>query len=282
MTYFGFLAQFLGIPIVLLAVLTWLDRRRGRAWPTALSGWPAWSVLLGHMGVALVYTTPWDNYLVATGVWWYNPALVTGLVIGWVPIEEYTFFILQPLLTGLWLFYLARRLPVEPRSQPIPWSIRLTLLASLGTLWLGTVAILALGWKPGIYLALILVWALPPVMFQVGFGLDILWRHRRLIGLTLTSITLYLSLADTLAIGSGTWTIDPAQSLQIYLGGILPIEEFIFFLMTNVLLVFGVILVLAKESQSRITPELRQRLRRLFGLNIQQGNRYEADSNHYS
>ena len=51
--------------------------------------------------VAVLYTTPWDNYLVATGVWWYDPHLVAGLVLGWVPIEEYTFFILQTLAMGL-------------------------------------------------------------------------------------------------------------------------------------------------------------------------------------
>jgi lycopene cyclase domain-containing protein len=222
---------------------------------------------LGHIIVALVYTTPWDNYLVATGVWWYNPTLVTGLTIGWVPIEEYTFFILQPLLTSLWLLWLARRLPFDnqPMShlRPARWGA----LAGLGLLWLGMTAILAFNWTPGTYLALILVWALPPVMLQLGFGLDTLWRYRRLVGLTLASTTLYLSLADTLAIGAGTWTIDPAQSLQIYLGGVLPVEELIFFFMTNVLLVFGVVLVLAVESQSRVSPQFRQNLARLFGLN---------------
>lgn len=266
MTYFGFLAQFLGIPILILAVLTWLDLRRGRSLPPALSGWPAWSVLLGHIVVALVYTTPWDNYLVATQVWWYNPALVTGLVIGWVPIEEYTFFIVQTILTGLWLFWLARRLPVEIPPQSPPRWLRRVLPLSLGLLWLIMAGILAFGWRPGVYLALILIWALPPVIFQIGFGLDILWRHRRLIGLTLSSVTLYLSLADAVAIGSGTWTIDPAQSLQIYLGRVLPLEELIFFLMTNVLLVFGVVLVLAEESQSRVSPEMRQRIARFLGF----------------
>lgn len=48
--------------------------------------------LLLHVVLAVVYTAPWDNYLVATGVWSYNPGLVTGVTLGWVPIEEYTFF----------------------------------------------------------------------------------------------------------------------------------------------------------------------------------------------
>jgi lycopene cyclase domain-containing protein len=273
MTYFGFLAQFVGIPIVLLALFTWLDRRRGLTLPPALRGWPAWRVVVGHVIVALIYTTPWDNYLVATGVWTYNPALVTGLVLGWVPIEEYTFFILQSILTSLWLFFLARRLPIEPR-RPLPrlGVIRGTLLAGLGLLWLGMAAVLAAGWPPGTYLALILVWALPPVMFQVGFGGDILWRHRRLILLTLLPVTLYLSMADAVPIGSGTWTIAPAQSLQLYLGGLLPLEELVFFLMTNVLPVLGTVLVLAHESQTRVSPQLRAKLARLSGLGLSESD----------
>lgn len=272
MTYFGFLAQFLVIPILLLALLAWVDSRRGLTLPPALRGWPMWRVVVGHIIVALIYTTPWDNYLVATGVWSYNPDLVTGLVLGWVPIEEYTFFVLQPILTSLWLLWLARRLSPDPNPLPYSKVTRGVLLGGLGLLWLGMAAILAAGWQPGTYLALILVWALPPVMFQCGFGADILWRHRRLIGLTLLPMTLYLSLADALAIGSGTWTIDPAQSLPFYLGGVLPIEEFVFFLMTNVLLVLGVVLVLAHESQSRVSPELRARLARWSGLGLRESD----------
>ncbi|MBE7468567.1 MAG: lycopene cyclase domain-containing protein [Anaerolineae bacterium] len=272
MTYFGFLAQFLVIPILLLALLTWLDWRRGLTLPPALRGWPAWRVVVGHIIVALVYTTPWDNYLVATGVWSYNPALITGLVLGWVPLEEYTFFVLQPLLTSLWLLFLARRLPVDPRPLPRLAAARWLLLSGLGLLWLGMAAVLAVGWSPGVYLALILLWALPPVMLQIGFGADILWRHRRLVLWTLLPVTLYLSLADALAIGSGTWTIDPAQSLQIFLGGVLPVEEFIFFLMTNILLVLGTVLVLAHESQSRVSPQLRARLAHLSGLGLSESD----------
>jgi lycopene beta-cyclase len=268
MTYFGFLAQFLVIPIVLLAALAWYDKRRGLALPGTLTGWPVWKVVVGHIIVALVYTTPWDNYLVATGVWSYTPRLVTGLVLGWVPIEEYTFFVLQPILTSLWLLWLARRLPVETRPVPHLRPIRRVLLLGLGLVWLAMTVILVAGWPPGTYLALILIWALPPVMLQIGFGADILWRHRRLVLLTLLPVTLYLSLADTLAIGSGTWTIDPAQSLQIYLGGVLPVEEFIFFLMTNVLLVFGTALVLSRESRNRVSPKIQSRLTWLSGLNI--------------
>jgi lycopene cyclase domain-containing protein len=114
------------------------------------------------------------------------------------------------------------------------------------------VVILITGWAPGTYLALILAWALLPIMLQVGFGGDILWRHRRLLLLGLLPITLFLAAADALAIADGIWTIDPAQTLNWLMGGILPFEEFLFFLITNVLVIFGMTLFLAAESQQRV------------------------------
>src|SRR5512139_63361 len=101
MTYFGFLAIFLGIPILTLGLITWADTRRGRQIPPYMSAWNPWAAIALHAVVAVIYTTPWDNYLVATGVWYYDPALVTGILLGWVPIEEYTFFVVQSILAGL-------------------------------------------------------------------------------------------------------------------------------------------------------------------------------------
>ena len=96
-------------------------------------------------------------------------------------------------------------------------------------------------------------------MLQLAFGADILWRHRRLVLLAWLPTILYLSAADAVAIGAGTWTIDPAQSLNIFLGGILPVEELLFFGLTNALLTFGMVLVLARQSQERLNAELQRR-----------------------
>ncbi|MBI5671424.1 MAG: lycopene cyclase domain-containing protein [Chloroflexi bacterium] len=263
MTYFGFLGVFLVIPILLLWGLALYDARRGRTLPPALKTWPTWVIILTHVLIAVVYTTPWDNYLVATRVWWYNPELVTGLIIGYVPIEEYTFFVLQPILTGSWLLLLARHSPVKAAS--IVNGVRLRRISTVlaGVIWLAALAILLAGWQSGTYLGLLLVWALPPVMLQLAFGADILWRHRRLVLLSIVPMTLYLAAADKLAITSGTWTINPEQSVNILLLGRLPLEELIFFLMTNTLIVLGVTLFTAAESKSRAQRTIKA-IRRLF------------------
>jgi lycopene cyclase domain-containing protein len=264
MTYFGFLAQFVVIPLAIVGVLTLYDRWRGRVLPKRLSGLPAWLALAAHVVVALVYTTPWDNYLVATRVWWYDPQLVTGITIGWVPIEEYTFFVLQTLLTGLWLLWLARHLP-PPIDAPLRPKLRWITALVTGLIWLVSVVGLLSDWKPGVYLTIQLAWALPPIIFQLAFGADILYRYRGVALLTLVPATLYLSAVDAVAIDAGTWTIDPAQSLEIYLGGVLPLEEFTFFLVTNTLVAFGMTLVLARESQARTPQRLQELIARISG-----------------
>jgi lycopene cyclase domain-containing protein len=252
MTYFGFLLSFLVIPILILLWLTWRDYGRGMNWLLMPNNRIAWITLGSLILIALVYTTPWDNYLVATGVWDYDPALVTGITLGWVPLEEYLFFILQPILTGLWTLYLIRRLSGEHSASTIWPSLRWILPAMLGGLWLAAALVLIAGWQPGVYLALQLIWALPPLMLQLGFGADILWRRRIVVLSAILSTTLYLSAADWLAIRAGIWTIDPGQSLNLFLGNYLPVEEFIFFLLTNTLVVFGLLLGLAPESWPRL------------------------------
>lgn len=250
MTYFGVLLRFLFIPTGILLGLAIYAARRQPQRPAAWRKWSATSALLLHVVIAVVYTTPWDNYLVATHVWWYDPDLVSGIIIGWVPIEEYIFFVVQPIMTGLWLLMLMRY--SDGKLRPTHNARRRWVVGGMVVVWLAMLIILVGGWKPGTYLALELGWALPPIMLQLSFGADILWSYRRPVFWTIVPMTLYLSGVDALAIQWGTWTIDPAQSLNYLLGGILPVEEFLFFLLTNTLLTFGITLLLAEESHVRI------------------------------
>jgi lycopene cyclase domain-containing protein len=272
MTYLGFLSLFLAFPLVGLSLITLLGARRSRNRFVSHSGRLAAGALLVHVVLAVTYTTPWDNYLVATRVWWYDPTRVLGVTLGWVPVEEYLFFILQTLFTGLFLFALARRLPPSPPtpafgaganvSSPLfsnNHSLRIASTLIIAFIWLTSVLLLALGWKPGTYLGLELVWALPPIALQLAVGADIIWRYRRSVLPLLFGVTFYLCAADFIAIGLGVWTIDPAQSLNILVGGVLPVEEVIFFLLTNTLIVFGLTLALAPQTRERLRAMLQRR-----------------------
>jgi len=168
-----------------------------------------------------------------------------------VPIEEYIFFMLQTILTGLWLLWLARRLPRSLAWHPSPRMRRWAILL-VGLLWLPTPFLLFGRVELTTYLALILIWALPPLGLQLAFGADILWRYRRLVVVGFLVPTLYLAIADTFAIHVGIWSISPTQTLGIRLPGNLPLEEALFFLMTNLLIVFGITLALAEESLARL------------------------------
>ncbi len=251
MSYFSFLALFLGLPLLALGLLNLRDLRTGKDLPAVLQNWSPWGAVALHALVALLYTSPWDNYLVATEVWWYDPALVSGNLIAWVPVEEYAFFILQTALTGLWLLLLARRFQERGRRFAASPATRLVLAACAVLLWIAALSLLFGGAESANYLGLELGWALPPIAVQLAFGADILRHYRRLLLPAIGIPTLYLSLADTIAISAGTWTISPTQSTGLVIGP-LPLEEVLFFLLTNTLIVFGMVLLLARQSRSRL------------------------------
>jgi len=250
MTYFGFLLRFLVIPILFLAGVHLWEIRKGLPEKAMAKGKGVWIAIAIHVALALVYTTPWDNYLVASGVWYYNPSLVTGIIFGYVPLEEYTFFILQTIFVGLWWWLLARYI-VPPRIFKPTIKIRVWSVVVLFTIWLGSTIVFFSGWAPGTYLSITLFWALPPIIIQSIFGADILWHHRKLVLSAILPMGLYLSLTDSFAIAAATWTIHPAQSTGLFIGA-LPIEEGVFFFITVILITFGVTLLRAEESRERL------------------------------
>ena len=251
MTYLGFLVVFLGIPILILGFFTWIDNIKGRKIPLQFRGLPIWFSILIHILAALIYTTPWDNYLVANRVWYYDPDKIIGLTLGWVPIEEYLFFLAQTLATGLWLRFLLVREKPE-KGYDIRFKNRWIVILIPFSIFLISLYWLIIGWMPGSYLGLILSWAIPPILIQLYFGGDILLRNKRFIFTGLAVPTIYLSLADSFAISKGIWEINPDLSTNIFLGGILPVEEFIFFLVTNLLISFGICLFLSIRSHERM------------------------------
>ena len=245
MTYFGFLAFLILFPILALSIVGIWERRKGKS----INDSKIARAIGIHIVLALLYTTPWDNYLVATGVWFYNPRLISGIVLGYVPIEEYAFFLLETWFVGLWWQIIARRITSLEAFNPSA-RLRLGFMAIAILIWLGSAFILINHVKPMNYLSIILFWVIPPMIPQLAFGADILWQHRRLLAWTILPMSLYLSFADSLAIASGTWTINPVQSTGIFVGK-LPLEEGVFFFLTVTLISFGMTLLTAKESQPR-------------------------------
>lgn len=269
MTYFGFLARFVVLPMLILRLWIRRDEQRRKTMPEPLTNWPAVAVIGTHSVLAFTYTTLWDNYLVASNIWSYDPKLVTGVRLGYVPIEEYSFFLLQPLLTGSLWEYLSRRIPQDEQPYSNGIAPRVVSTAALGAVWLASVYKFIEGKRQNKYLSLILSWGLPPLMLQTAYGADILWRNRWLIAASLIPATTYLGIADSRAIGEGTWGINPEYTIKREVIKNLPFEEFLFFLLTNTLLVSGVTLVLNKESEKRLPAPLKNAYfnfkRRLLG-----------------
>ncbi len=268
MTYFGFLFRFVFLPILFFLVLALWDEKRAKKIYGFRNGRAVWAAIGVHVLLALTYTTPWDNYLVATGVWYYNPDLVTGIVIGYVPIEEYTFFVVETILAGLWWWFLARRFhpPLPEGKEPgvrerfIPNKPLIYVSAGiLVLLWLVFTYLFFFGDTKWTYLSITLFWALPAILPQLLFGADILWHYRKLVFWAIAVPGTYLSLMDIVALGETTWSISPAQTTGILFFGILPLEEVVFFFITNVLITFGLTLLLATVGERRFA-EIKQQL----------------------
>ena len=233
------------VPPILL--LGWLARRREEAWwgPRPLSG------LAIVIGLAVGYTTPWTNHLIPEGVWWYGDGAVLATV--WhTPVEEYLFFVLQPILTAFWLFQIPtsadRRLSI-PASHRLAGVIAGSAIAVVGLTLTRTTTTFYLGW--------LLAWAGPILAIQWGFGLTYLWAVRTRLALAIAVPTIYLWSVDRIAIELGVWVISDSHTIENTLFG-LPIEEALFFLLTNVFIVQAIVLYMWVLDRSDERPILHQ------------------------
>ena len=234
MSYLTFLTIFLLPPILVLG----LTQPRPLA---GVGGVRARATLPLICLIAFLYTTPWDNYLVYKGVWDYGADRVLA-TIGYVPLEEYLFFLLQPVLCGLSLYQVLARWkkPVPAQLAPIARWIGVAIffvLMGLGCWFLVS------GEPHFLYLGLILAWGCPVLLGMWVYAGAFIWHYRWPCFVALIIPTVYLWIADALAIRWGIWNIADRYSLNIDPLG-LPVEEATFFLMTNLLVVQGAMLFL--------------------------------------
>lgn len=236
LTYVEFLSVFLAVPVVALATAV---ARRTDSPRRVLAG------VTALVCIAVGYTAPWDSYLIGRGVWSYGEGVV-AVRFARVPLGEWLFFVLQTTTTGLWYHLLAPRIEsgIDPgvpgRDVPGRADAR-----GVGTaVWLGIAALGAVLLTVSTrtyYLGMILAWAAPVVAFLWAVGGPVIWRYRRLVALAVGVPSAYLWAADRFAIGSGLWTISADHSTGVHLLG-LPVEEAIFFVLTNILVVQGLLL----------------------------------------
>ena len=237
-TYLQFHLAFLLPALMLMTATAFVSRSRLREsgiW-RAGAGRTYWVGVAVITAVALVYTTPWDNYLIATGVWSYGEGS-THATLGHAPVEEYLFIVVQPWLTALWLSHLS--LPDEwaMPARPIRSRLGATALAAV----LGVAGWRLLGTDTTFYLGAILAWAAPVLALQWAVGAPQLWARRRLVALGTLVPTAYLCVADRIAIEYGIWVLAERYTTGLTVAG-LPVEEATFFLVTNLFVVQGLVL----------------------------------------
>lgn len=205
--------------------------------------------ILFLIAIAVVSTTPWDSYLIYTRIWTYPPNAIIGPTLFRIPAEEVFFFVIQTYNTSLLYLLLSKPTfhPVYLQGQKLLNDGRRLGLRR----WTGISAIIAcilagiemiVKSGEGLYMGLILVWAGPFVL--------LLWSlaYQFIIGLPLSNTlmpiilpTLYLWIVDTMALKRGTWVIESGTKLGWHLWEGLEIEEAVFFFVTNLLIVFGLI-----------------------------------------
>lgn len=240
--YLAFLALAVGGPLVLVTTLAVL---RGR-----LRSWPDFLGIGALMAIAFSYTFLWDGTLIRRGVWWYGDGVVWTRV--WViPVGELAFFLLQTALAGVWLYSLDPSPSPERPDAILPRALGLFVLAVVELAGLALVFTTS-----GYYLGYILVWAAPILGFLWFVGAPVIWRARRVVAVAIAVPTVYLWVVDRVAIGLGLWTISPTFSTGVAVFG-LPIEEMTFFLLTNTLVVFGLVLYqwVVERAETRSVAE---------------------------
>lgn len=211
------------------------------------------------VSVAICATIPWDSYLIRKRVWTYPPTVIVGPTLFDIPAEEVFFFFIQTYNTS-YLYLLLSKASFHPKYLSKPVGAQRAIQHIGGVLLaVGVLIGAALTWKggEGTYLGLILVWAGPVALALWGLSS---WF---LVNLPLANTflpivlpTFYLWIVDTLALRRGTWSIETGTKLGVHLWDGLEIEEAVFFLATNTIIVFGLVAFDHAHSILLTFPEL--------------------------
>ncbi|KAI2632743.1 hypothetical protein GGS21DRAFT_544171 [Xylaria nigripes] len=197
--------------------------------------------------LAFFAALPWDSYLIRKGIWTFPPDAIVGPRLLGVPAEELFFFIIQTYITALvytlWnkgvlhSQFLTRREEAPPTICRIRRCGQYFLSAAIVT---GAILVGKEG--KGTYFGLILIWACPFLLLALTLsGYFFLQLPVACTAMPICLPTLYLWVVDELALSRGTWVIGSGTQLGWNLWGNLVLEEAVFFLISNVMVVSALV-----------------------------------------
>ncbi len=242
LTYFRFHLLFNLPPLLVLLFLG-----AGAPWH------PGEAVALGWVLLAvLLFTTPWDNFAAKRGIWGF-PREKYSFRLGYLPVEEYLFFLWQSLNVMLAVRAGFRYLPRWHTYQQSSFTrVTLVLLGLSLLAWLAMIVPLRrLRQKTGPRLnyTLHLVWFLPVLYLQWVMAPPVFTAHAAMLGWITAGFGIYYTLADLVAVRAGLWFFDEKQITGARLPGGLPWEESAFFFLTSLLVAQSYLLLLPAGSR---------------------------------
>jgi putative membrane protein len=195
----------------------------------------------------MIFTTPWDNLAAKWGIWGF-PREKYSLRLGYLPVEEYAFFLLQSanvMLAVRALFHFMPDWQTGQETEIGKWTL-ICLAASVIPWLFVAVQLYWLRRKAGpcVNYAIHLAWFLPVIYAQWILAPPLFWGHAGLLVLVTAAFGVYYTLADLAAVRAGTWFFDEKQITGLKLGGILPWEEIAFFFLTSLLVAQSYLLLL--------------------------------------
>jgi lycopene cyclase domain-containing protein len=240
MTYFGFHLRF-NLPLLVLLAFA--------AGPGTLDPGSLRSAGL-VLAAVFLFTVPWDNFAAARGIWGF-PRDRYSLRIGYLPVEEYLFFLIQAVEAMLLTRIVCDHLPAVVSLAPPPDLARaLPWIAALTAVWAAIGIAFGRRVRPRHQYAWhLLYWFVPILAMQWVIGWQILAPRVAILSAVTFALGLYLSIADSVAIRRGIWWVNPKQTTGHRIGRHLPWEEAAFFFLTSLLVAQSYLLWLPEPAR---------------------------------
>ncbi len=201
----------------------------------------------------MIFTTPWDNYAAKCGIWGFSEGQYSRKV-GYLPVEEYLFFVIQS-LQAMALTVLVLKWGDYHSLESLSDAARGSRLISGGIVFLVCMVLgllVSAKWRYRAggkwhYTWHLFFWFLPVVALQWWIAPDVLLPRWPVLAVVTLMLGTYLSWADWMAIKRNIWFFDHQQTTGVNIGGKMPWEEAAFFYLTS-LLVSQSFLILLPEA----------------------------------